>query len=163
MAAAAAFKGDTMIESHQQSAAAFANAVIVQDYDAAHQMLAPWLQPVVSPARLREFVETELREVAEAAELDEMTYPSQFEIDGNSSTVDELRDLRSYRTSRRSNDEIPPEVTRENFRQWLRITFMPSEAEQLELDVDAWLDFWLILVETDGALRIGYFELEDPD
>ena len=43
------------------------------------------------------------------------------------------------------------------------IQFQPSEAEQDELGIDAWLDWWMMLVDVEGELRIGYFEIEDPD
>ena len=31
------------------------------------------------------------------------------------------------------------------------------------LDIDAWFDLWMIVVETDEGYGVGYFELEDPD
>jgi hypothetical protein len=40
---------------------------------------------------------------------------------------------------------------------------MPAEGEDAELDVDAWFDFWMALVEIEGEYKIGYFEFEDPD
>jgi hypothetical protein len=43
------------------------------------------------------------------------------------------------------------------------IQFMPNHEEQDELGIDAWLDWWMILVEVEGAYRIGFFEIEDPD
>ena len=57
--------------------------------------------------------------------------------------------------------QIPEEITQENYRKRLVVEFTPSEEE--EIDVDAWLDFWMIVVEEDGKMRIGYFEIEDPD
>jgi hypothetical protein len=148
-------------EAYQQFADAFADSIVRLDYSAAHKMLAPWLQDEITPERLRQFVETELKEVAAGFDLEEIIYPKAYQTDGNSSSLDDLRKDRSYVTSRRSNESVPAEVTAENFRKWMAIQFTPAPED--ELDVDAWFDFWMMLVEVDGEYRIGYFEFEDPD
>ena len=150
-----------MEEAYQQFADAFADSIVRLDYSAAHKMLAPWLQDEITPERLRQFVETELKEVAAGFDLEEIIYPKAYQTDGNSSSLDDLRKDRSYVTSRRSNESVPAEVTAENFRKWMAIQFTPAPED--ELDVDAWFDFWMMLVEVDGEYRIGYFEFEDPD
>ena len=150
-----------MEESYRQFADAFAHSIIRLDYSAPHKMLAPWLQPVITPERLREFVETELQEVAAGFGLEDIIYPKAYQVDGNSCSLRDLREPRSYVTSRRSHESLPPEVTEENFRKWMVIQFTPAPEDELE--VDAWFDWWMMLVEVDGELRIGYFELEDPD
>ena len=75
--------------------------------------------------------------------------------------IHDLRKPRTYVTSRRSNESLPPEITEENFRKWMVIQFTPAPED--ELDVDAWFDWWMMLVEVGGEYRIGYFEIEDPD
>ena len=150
-----------MEESDRQFADTFAHSIIRMDYAAAHRMLASWLQPEVTPERLREFVETELKAVAEGFDLEEIIYPKAYHADGNSCSLNELRAERSYATSRRSSESVPPEVTEENFRKWMVIQFTPAPEDGL--DVDAWFDWWMILVEVDGEYRVGYFEIADPD
>ena len=168
-----------MEEAYKQFANAFATAVCAKDYDVAHAMLARWLQVNISQAKLQEMIEKEIREVCQAAELEEMAYPDSWDIDGNSSTLEYLREPGSYLSTRNSGwlgenrsgyssagDLVKPladDVTDENFRQWMCIQFMPSEEAQGNIDIDAFVDFWMALVEVDGQFKIGYFELEDPD
>ncbi|HEX8891304.1 MAG TPA: hypothetical protein VF779_19305 [Pyrinomonadaceae bacterium] len=150
-----------MEEAYKQFADAFAHSILRLDFSAAHKMLAPWLKDEITPERLRLFVETELKEVAAGFDLEEIIYPKAYHADGNSCSLDDLRSARSYITSRRSNESIPTEVTEENFRKWMVIQFTP--APEGELEMDAWFDFWMMLVEVGGEYRIGYFEFEDPD
>ena len=140
---------------HQQFAEELGAAVLARDFDAAHAMLAPWLQRETTPAGLRETIEARLREMMEYAGCDELTYPVGFDVDGNSSTVDDLRKERSWAPPR----PIPAEVTPENFRKWACIQFLADD----DVDIDAWFDLWMIMVEVDGRYGVGYFELEDPD
>jgi len=148
-------------ESYKQFAEAFAHSIVRLDYSAAHKMLAPWLQSEITPERLRQFVETELKEVAEGFDLEEIIYPKAYNVDGNSCSLNDLRKPRTYVTSRRSNESLPPEITEENFRKWMVIQFTPAPEDELE--VDAWFDWWMMLVEVGSEYRIGYFEIEDPD
>jgi hypothetical protein len=144
-----------MEEAHKQLAGEFARAVIARDFEAAGALFAPWLRETTPPERLRELVEEQLREMMQYAAVDELTYPVDFDVDGNSSTIDSLREPRSYAPDR----PIPEEVTRENFRKWLCIQFLAGD----DVDVDAWFDFWAAVVETDGRLALGYFEFAEPD
>ena len=167
-----------MNEAYKQFGDRFAQAIVARDYQAAHSMLAAWLQKTITPAKLQEMIEKEVGEVCEAAELEELAYPETWEIDGNHSTIADLRDPRSYVSTRNSGwlgegrsysgtgdlaKPIADEVTEENFRKWMCIQFMPSEEAQDDLDIDAFLDFWMAVVEVNGQFKIGYFELEDPD
>jgi hypothetical protein len=45
----------------------------------------------------------------------------------------------------------------------MKIQLMPTEEEALELDIDAYLDFWMIVVKIEGAYKVGYFEIQEPD
>jgi hypothetical protein len=144
-------------KSHRDFAGRFARAIIAKDYAAAHRMLAPWLQRSLTPARLAEVIEAEVKEIADINEIGADVHPKTYQIDSNICTLEDLKGFRSYAEDR----IIAPEVTDENFRKWMVIQFQPSEDE--ELDVDAYLDWWMILVEQDGEYSIGYFEIEDPD
>lgn len=144
-------------KSYRDFAEQFAEAIIAKDYAAAHRMLAPWLGRSITPARLAEMIEAEVKETADVNELDGDLHPRSYEIDSNICTLEDLKSPRSYAEDR----SIPPEVTDNNFRQWMVIQFQPSEEE--ELDIDAYVDWWMILVEEDGEYKIGHFEMEDPD
>src|SRR5262249_14236411 len=67
----------------EKTASDLAAALIADDYDAAHGLLAPWLQRQVTPAQLRSIVQKEF--IAELAPVD-------FVASGNDSTLEELRD-----------------------------------------------------------------------
>lgn len=168
-----------METEYKQFADRFAQAVTTRDYDTAHAMLADWLQPTVTADRLREMIEKEIREVCEANEIEEDVYPDAWDVDGNSSTLESLREEHSYISARNSGwageersgfsangdlrKPIAEEFTTEQFRKWICIEFMPNEEAQQELGIDAFLDFWMALAEINGEYRIGYFEIEDPD
>src|ERR1051325_6532771 len=145
--------------AYREFAQTFATRIIESDFIGAHQLLAPWLQQTMTAEQIREVIQKQIQEVAEANELEGEFHPSHFEIDSNSCKLDDLKGEMSYREPR----PIPNEVTAENFRQWMVIQFMPNHEEQDELGIDAWLDWWMILVEVEGEYRIGFFEIEDPD
>lgn len=151
--------------AYRKFAQEFAKKINAEDFEAAHLFFAPWLRSEITPDGLREMVESELRETADAAGLEELIYPKNFQIDSNSCTIDDLREIkkREYAYGRRARRPISDEITNENFRQWMVIQFTPAEGEDAELDVDAWFDFWIAIVDVDGEYKIGYFEFEDPD
>jgi hypothetical protein len=122
-------------------------------------MFASWLIRAVTPQQLRESIEQEVKEVAEANELEGGLHPTSYEIDSNTCSLEDLKKPPSYREPRR----IPEEVNEENYRQWMVVQFQPAPEEQDELGIDAWLDWWMLLVEEDGELKIGFFEIEGPD
>lgn len=148
-----------MREAYKEYAQTFATRIIESDFVAAHKMLAPWLMQTVTPQQLQALIQKEVQEVAEANELEGELHPSSCEIDFNSSTLKDLKAPISYREAR----PIPEEINEENYRQWMVIQFQPSKQEQDDLGIDAWLDWWMILVELDGEHRIGFFEIEYPD
>jgi len=147
-----------MKEEYKEFAERFARAVVDEDFGAAHKFFAPWLQTGISAADFRARVENWLGEMNEIWEIDELIFPDEFEIDGNSSVLSDLKEERDWHAPR----QISGEVTDENFRQWMVIKFMPDEQDE-RVELDGWFDFWFILVETGGGLRIGYFELADVD
>lgn len=168
-----------MEEAYKQFANAFARVVVAKDYHTAHAMLADWLQRMITPTMLQEMIETEIRETCEAAGLKELVYPDDWQVDGNSSTLEDLKQLRSYTSARNSgwlgepkanfsidDDLVKPiadEFSAVHFRQWLCIQFMPNPEAQGDLEIDAFFDFWMAVAEVNGEYKIGYFELEDPD
>lgn len=147
-----------MQEEYRKCAARFAQTVIDEDFDAAHKFFAPWLQREISPAGFRAVIEERLREMNEVWDIEELIFPDDFSVSRNNSTLADLTEPMSWREPRRISDQ----VTNENFRQWMVIQFLPAENDE-RIEFDGWFDFWFILVETDGALRIGFFEVEDVD
>lgn len=142
---------------YREFAENFAETIIAKDFTSAHQMLAPWLQQSVTPDGLAQMIAAEVQETAEINEIEGNLHPASYDIDSNSCSLADLREPRSYAASR----DIAPEVTTENFRQWMVRQFQPSEDEELE--IDAYVDLWMIVVEIDGEYKVGYFEMEDPD
>lgn len=139
----------------------FARAIIARDYRAAHACFAEWLKQQVSEERLQTAIEKQLGEIAEAAELEQIIYPEEFTVDGNSCTLDDVREDRSLLYGIEPVCAVSAEMTEANFRRWMVITFLPAEGAKI--DVDAWMDFWTAVVEVDGQYRLGYFEIHDPD
>jgi hypothetical protein len=147
----------------EKVASDLARALIDDDYDAVHALLAPWLQRQVGPAQLRSIVKKEF--IADLAPVD-------FVVSGNDSTLDELREhyaeyhendsSRTLVTTESFGEWGPPsiyvadEITAANFRQWLSIELTPEEGN--EFDLDFILRLWLIVVEVEGAMRVGHLE-----
>jgi hypothetical protein len=144
-------------QEYREFAERFASAIVVRDFTSAHAMLAPWLQRSMTADGLARMIQNEVQETAEINEIEGELHPGTYEIDSNSCSLQDLQEPRSYAKDR----DIAPEVTAENFRQWMVIQFQPAEDEDLE--IDAYVDFWMIVVEIGGEYKIGYFEMEDPD
>jgi hypothetical protein len=147
----------------EKLASDFAGALVEDDYDAAHALLAPWLQQQVTAAQLRSIIKKEF--FADLAPVD-------FVVSGNDSTLAELREhyaeyhkndaTRTLVTAESFGDWGPPsihiadEITPANFRQWLSIDLTPELENEFGLDFI--LRLWLIVVDIDGAMRIGHVE-----
>ena len=149
----------------ERAVAAFARGMIDDDYEAAHAVLAPWLQKHVAPSRLREILVRQF--LADSKAVD-------FHLTGNDSTLDELREhyaeyhkndaARTLASAESFGDWGPPsiyvadEITKENFRQWMMLELTP------ELDDESGLDYllklYLIVVDVAGEMKIGHLEPE---
>lgn len=149
---------DKQQKLYESFAADFAKKVVAQDFTAAHQFLAPWLQKEMSPDDLRTKFEAELWEMNGYWEIEELIYPADFSVSWNSSTLESLKEPMSWRETRKFSDEL----TDKNFRQWMVIEFLPDE-DDARIEFDGWFDFWLVVAEINGELKIGYFEFEDVD
>lgn len=147
-----------MKEEYREFAEQFAQAIVDEDFRMAHACFAPWLQKEFPPDRFRAHLEKWLWEINEVWEIDELIFPDEFSVSYNGSTLESLKQDSDWREPRK----ISEEVTEENFRKWMVIHFMPDELDE-RVELDGWFDFWFILVETGGELRVGYFELADVD
>jgi diguanylate cyclase (GGDEF)-like protein len=143
-----------MDDDVRELAASFAEAIGSEDFARAHELLAPWLRARLSSEALQTLVEKELHDAAEGLDLDGIEYPTDYEIGSNASTLAQLRAPRRWTGPR----DIPPEVTDANFRQWLMIEWQPAPGGARP---DYWFRWWLIVVELEGELAIGYFGRED--
>lgn len=145
------------MEIYRQFAADFADTIIAQNFNAAQNFFAPWLQTEVSSDDFRADLENELWAANAAWEIEELIYPEKFTISSNSSSV---ADLKQYESP--NPPKLSDEMTDENFRQWMVIQFLPDEDDE-RIEFDAWFDFWLAIVEINGELKIGYYEFTEPD
>ncbi len=139
----------------QQVAEEFAESIIARNYEHAHRILAPWLRDIVTSSGLQEVIEERLQDMMQYAGCHELTYPIGYSVDGNSVDLDDLREPDPGEAPR----QLPPELTVENFRKWACIQFLAGD----DLDIDAWFDLWIALIELNGRCLVGYFELADPD
>ena len=117
----------------------FAQAIVDADFAAAHGMLAPWVAAERTPDALGAWLES--HRYADAPRTG-------FVTESNDITLALLREL--------SEGGIPGEVSDDNFRQWLGISFTPDE------DANAGVDYlhrlMVIVVMTEAGMKIGYLE-----
>lgn len=145
-------------KTYENFAVCFAQTIVAQDFTAAQQFLAPWLQNDISSTDLQTGFEKELWEMNLYWELEELIYPAQFSVSWNSSNLESLKEFRDWREPRPFSDEL----TVENFRKWMVIQFRPDKTDE-RTEMDAWFDFWFVVAEINDELKIGYFEFEDAD
>ncbi len=125
----------------------FGRAVVEKEFDRAQACLAPWLAERVS---IKEDIASTVEETREEREIIGEPHPAACDVGYNDLGLDELRE---------DDTNIDTHVNEENFRQWCSVVFLASEEEAF----DAYCDMWMIVVDTEGGLRIGYYELTDPD
>lgn len=131
---------------------------LAQDWAGVQQLLAPWLRERYSVEAVQQFFEDDYASVLVGCEIEELHYPAQVRVDGNTSTLEELRQVPSWLPRGRP---IPQEVTADNFRQWMNLQLECSEEQAEELELDFLSDTWLIVVELEEGLRVGYWA-HDP-
>jgi len=119
----------------------FARAVIGQDFKTARDRLAPWLQKSFTGPKLKAYIKEHLLED---------TPPADYAASGNDTNLEDLRGFDEH--------QIPEAVTVANFRQWIWLDFTPGEDSGSQLDY--LLRLWLIVVELDGLMKIGFLEAE---
>jgi hypothetical protein len=133
-------------------------AAIARDWNAVHQLLAPWLRDAVSPDQVRLFFEDEYRRTLEAsgvAELHHPEYPDPY-IGGNDHTnASALREPISWAQGKVR--AVPPAVTDENMRFWMKLQLQCSDDQAAALDFDSFCEVWIAVVETPEGLRVGYW------
>ena len=127
---------------------------ISRDWVKVHQLLAPWLRARSSASDVQEFFESDYANTLRANDIQDLHFPEIAQIDGNSSSLSSLREAPSWQPRGRP---IPEEVNEANFRQWMNIQLKCSESQAEELDLDFLTDIWLVVVELEEGLRVGYW------
>ncbi len=154
---------------YRRFAESFANALMESDYARGHAMFAPYLQVMVSPEQLEQYVEQELREMAEIWELETPLRPQAFTIDWNAAYgIHDLRDSDARQRNepliyglRHPEVTFSHEITEDNFCAWVVIQFLPNENDGV--DFNGYFDWWMVIVKDSGEYRVGYFEIHEPD
>ncbi len=121
-------------------------AITTNDFDAAHALLAPWLQRQMTPSDLADRL----------AVPSGVPQPTRFSLDANRSTYEQLRNPEGFPPR---SEPFHPELTADNFRLWMCIELMPAE----DSEWDACYDLWLAAVDVNGRLAVGYLEPSEAD
>jgi hypothetical protein len=119
-----------------------ADALLADDAAALAGRLAPWLDG----AALRAAIARQVEALVEASGA-VAGPPAEITVDSNPCRFEDLA------------SGLPPEVTKETFVQRACLTLVADE----DSGIDAWMDLWLTVVAHDGGLRVGAFEVLDPD
>ena len=136
---------------------AFANTALARDWQGVHDMLAPWLQNRFGPEQVRAFFEDDYTATLMEFDIAEPHYPEVPYVSGNSCSLADL-----LKPSFGGPPPIPPEVTAENFRQWMKVQLQCSEDQADSLDFDYFTEVWLIVVAHQDGFKIGYW-VHDPN
>jgi hypothetical protein len=146
-----------MLEANRKLGGGFGGAVVGQDYEAAHALFAPSLAASTSAYDLEDAVQAKIDEISEIIGLGRSAHPGGYELAEVDATLEELRGPRPFDPPR----EIPAEVTGETYRGWVRVRFVPGEGGGV--DIDAWFDVWLLVVDLGDGPRVGFLEIVDSD
>jgi hypothetical protein len=141
----------------------FGQAIVKKNFKEARALLAPWLQNQVTAKQLQTVISNNM--IEDVA-------PDDCIALGNDSTLEELRShyreyhkddpTRTLTTTTEFGTWGPPsvfianEITDSNFRQWMWIDFTPDP--ESDTMVDFCLRVYVIVVELDGEMKIGYVE-----
>src|SRR5262249_39954020 len=123
----------------------FAQAIVNRDFATARSLFTDELRKKYSTKGLEKL----LKEWTQHS-----GWPDDFEIGGNDITLSEIREQTDP-----CFGPLPETVTEESFRKWVSVQFLPAD----DSDVDACCDWWMALIERSSAMKIGYFEVLDPD
>jgi hypothetical protein len=134
-----------------------------KNFKEARALLAPWLQKQVTAKQLQTVISNNM--IEDVA-------PDDCTAIGNDSTLEELRShyreyhkddpARMLTTTTEFGTWGPPsvfianEITDSNFRQWMWIDFTPDP--ESDTMVDFCLRVYVIVVELNGEMKIGYVE-----
>lgn len=142
---------EEQVEKFKES---LAKALIAKDHEALDVLLAPWV-PVQGT------LEALTKQVASTAEMWDLDpsahWPTEFTLDTNgmdyATYVDSVSEYLPL-------SSIPDQINEDNYVGWHAIKFGNADDD---LDIDAWADAWLTVVEIAGGYYAGTIEFIDPD
>jgi hypothetical protein len=132
--------------------------VLARDWAGAHELLAPWLRAATDHEGVRSFFEDEYRSALQANGIEGLRYPEYPEpsIGGNNFlNATKLREPISFEGDKVR--PVPPQVTDQNMRYWMKLELQCSDDQMAELNFDTFCEVWIAVVETDEGLRAGYW------
>ena len=132
--------------------------VLARDWQAVHQMLAPWMQQSLTTDDVRAFFEDEYRRTLDENGVEGMHYPEYPDpgVDGNNfMNATALREPISFQGNKVR--ALAPEVTDENIRYWLELQLLCSDDQMERLGFDFFSETWMAVVEIRDGLRVGYW------
>lgn len=132
---------------------------IERDWERVRELLAPWLRARFGASDVQAFFERDYARTLSLRGVRGLHHPQLAEVSDNSVTLAYLRTPPSWKPSGRA---IPVEVNDANFRRWMKIQLQCSDSQADELRLDYLSDVWLIVVELEEGLRVGYW-CHDPD
>jgi hypothetical protein len=124
-----------------------AGCLITQDYESAEPFLAMWLRDG-GTANLASAAKRQTKATREMWSDQDLGDADSFELDENLIGLDELRE---------DTFALPAQISAGNFNGWFSICVQSDEGEW------SLYDFWCAVVEDDGQLVVGYYEIEVPD
>lgn len=139
---------------------AFADAILEEDWDAAHACCAPWLQDDVDPDAIAALVEVA---------REDRPWPATYRVSGNSfTTPDTLREKWAHRQGAAGRGAtsatgapvrpIPGEVTMAIHRRFALLHFEPSDEDIAEHDVEVSFVIRVLVVTHGTDVCVGWFE-----
>jgi hypothetical protein len=131
---------------------------LARDWSAVREMLAPWLRPRYAVDDVRAFFEDEYRATLAENGIDGLRYPEypEPELGGNGFTrATQLLQPLAFEGGKVR--PVPPGVTDDNVRWWLRLQLACSDDQMEELGFDYFCEAWIAVVDTEEGLRAGYW------
>ena len=123
-----------------------AERLIVDDFAGVAKHFAPWLDDPGGEG-LQAEIETQIEETLDELDLPSVGEPDASELYDSDLGVEELR---------ADTEGLPAEVGEANFVAWTCIAIRADEGDT------PLYDLWCALVRSEGGLRIGYSETDDP-
>lgn len=137
----------------------FAEALIQQNWENAHSLLAGFTRDRVTSDALAAFLDDAVQEVNEEYMLPADAWPGAVDLDENPDCP--LASLRADPGLKALPPRMPDELSDTNYKGWYCISLLAREDQ--DLAIPGWWDLWLAVAEDGGELTIAYLELSERD